>query len=153
MRKKSLIGFLFNHSSTAIVMSENEKKSLPLGLQYLHERNPITIIEPESTKKQGKKPKNEYESHFSILNRFVDQTLKSNLTATELKIWLFLLRHSKKGIASVGYSKMMKDLDRSKTSISDTINSLIEKGIIERIIQGKPERNGQGIVLSKYRLL
>lgn len=104
-------------------------------------------------KKQGSRPpKNEYQSHFVILNNFVDKRLHDNLTATELKIWIFMLRHSKNGIIKVSFAKMEKDLGRCKDAISKSVNSLMKRDLIERLEIGRPTREDFTSRFSTYRL-
>ena len=89
---------------------------------------------------------------FATFNHMADKVVcENNLSVAEFGVWSYLWRHGNAdGYVTVGYAKMMKDLNiKSVSTIRKHIKRLIGAGIIGIVQKGAENHPSHKILVQK----
>jgi hypothetical protein len=77
-------------------------------------------------------------NRWEELNRFVDETLRGELTGSALKVWLVLFRDARDGVARTSQSWIAERAGLTVRGVQMAINKLYEEKLVWLIMRGSP---------------
>jgi DNA-binding transcriptional ArsR family regulator len=118
---------------------------IPPGV-VLAPENPERPDSPEP-RRRARPPAKATSDRFSSINAFVDDTMR-DLSRAEALIWITLWRDTRDGVATTSYSRLEKRAGVNRSTVTRSLRSLRERGLVEVVRQGSQRRGA-----STYRVV